>query len=207
MAKANMPRNREHIDDGAFLVRKRVQPIADEWLDGRWEEVGLFFEARIIADELTFAVGVRVEELERATFEEGVDHLEQEVRIAPNAGHEFTAHVAYASPHPKARLDEAHLLVGRESDAVGKGQGENHLADTQAIWKCIVDSASVDVALAAFAVAGEVEATLTVENQVVGTMQGMAVAGGVERIHLAAAQVDALYAAASVVGGLAARAQ
>ena len=84
-------------------------------LDGRWEEVGLFFEARIIADELTFAVSVRVEELERATFEEGVDHLEQEVRIAPNAGHEFTAHVAYASPHPKARLDEAHLLVGRES--------------------------------------------------------------------------------------------
>ena len=58
---------------------------------------------------------VGLADLERAALEQRVDHLEQEERVAADLRQEVGAHLPRAVAHAEARLDEAHLLLGRQA--------------------------------------------------------------------------------------------
>ena len=92
-------------------------------------------------------------------------------------------------------------LVRAETDAVGGLEGEDDLADEVARGRGVEDARDVAGAAVALAVVGEVEVALTVEDEVVGTLQGFALALAVDDRDLGAVGADALDLAADVVVG------
>src|SRR5262249_24392695 len=100
-----------------------------------------------------------------------------------------------------------HAIVRRQSHAIGKRDREHQLADLAAVGFRVVDAATIDLAFAPLAVHGEVEAAITIEDQVVRSVQQPAVAAVVHGLHTTCAQVHALDASALVVGARATGAQ
>ena len=108
--------DREPIDDRVLLRRKLAHSIAEELLQRR----GKLLESRFGAlgarqHMMGLAVGDDLANLERAFFEQRIDHLEQEERIARHARHEIGAHLTNALTHAETRLDQAHLLFRQET--------------------------------------------------------------------------------------------
>jgi len=93
------------------------------------------------------------------------------------------------------------LVVGRQADAVVAERAEERLGDLRAIGGGVVDAALVALAWQVVAEIGEPQAAGPVEHEVVGRAQRMVAAAVVEPVDLAGRQIDALDAAAGVVGG------
>ena len=91
--------------------RQLPQAVADELLERRGQGLGAL--AAVAPHELVDA-RVALDDLERAALEQRVDHLEEEERVARHPRHELGAHAGDALAHAEPRLDEPHLLVGRE---------------------------------------------------------------------------------------------
>src|SRR5207302_10427693 len=112
-------------------------------------------------------------------------------------------------PRPQAARpgfrDVEPLAVGRQADAVRSVGGKDHLADHRAVRLRVVDARTVTIALAVLAVIREPEAAGGVEHDVVRAAQPVTVALGVEHLHFAGVDVDALDAPAAVVLRLQAR--
>ncbi len=104
-------RDGEPAHDVALGGGQLAEAVADELLQRR-RQAGV--AAAVVADELV-AAALALDDLQGAALEEGVDHLQEEERVARDLRDELAADVGDALAHAEARLDEAHLLLGREA--------------------------------------------------------------------------------------------
>ena len=92
--------------------------------------------------------------------------------------------------------------VRRQGDAVGVVEAVDELGDRRAVGRAVVHAGLVLVTSAGLAEIGEVEAALVVEHDVVRPAQRVAAALRVDVLDRPGVDVDALDAAADVVGRL-----
>src|ERR1700690_155845 len=70
---------------------------------------------------------LRLADLERASLEQRVDHLEEKERIAADLGQQIGAHLACPVTHPEPRLDQTHVLLRGQSAKPGAEQPLDHV--------------------------------------------------------------------------------
>src|SRR5262249_8961799 len=108
------PGDREPIHDVVLRARELPDAISDELLERRRQGLATVGRRALVSVQLVPAV-LTLDDLERPALEEGVDHFEEEERVACDARQELRANRGDAVAHAQPRLDEAHLLLRGES--------------------------------------------------------------------------------------------
>ena len=111
--------DREPVDHRVLLARELLHAVREELLERRGERVepARAVPLRALAphqDRAHLAFGLDLADLERPSLEQRIHHLQEEERVAADAGHEIRAHRAHALVHAEARLDAGASAPRRE---------------------------------------------------------------------------------------------
>ena len=122
-------RDGQPVDHRVLLRGKLAEAISKELLERRWQRAEVRVGA-IGSDEDGHALAsltLRLVDLQGAALEQRVDHLEQEERVAADAGEQVAANLPRPVAHSEARLHEAHLLLGRQAAQLGPHDALEHV--------------------------------------------------------------------------------